>query len=73
MGTGFDAFTPLSHHASTEVSVAAQRNRLLLLGLMTAAGWDYYAMEWWHYQLFDAGLYPLLGDADLPVSMMRGD
>jgi len=73
MGTGFDAFTPLSHHASTGVSVAAQRNRLLLLGLMTAAGWDFYAMEWWHYQLFDAGLYPLLSDADLPVSMMRGE
>ncbi|HTZ79484.1 MAG TPA: D-alanyl-D-alanine dipeptidase [Stellaceae bacterium] len=73
MGTGFDAFTPLSHHGSAEVSVAAQRNRLLLLGLMTAAGWDHYAMEWWHYQLFDAALYPLLSDADLPVSMMRGE
>ncbi|HUN48738.1 MAG TPA: D-alanyl-D-alanine dipeptidase [Stellaceae bacterium] len=72
MGTGFDAFTPLSHHGSAGVSLAAQRNRLLLLGLMTAAGWDHYAMEWWHYQLFDAGLYPLLVDADLAVSMMQG-
>src|SRR5690349_23405503 len=25
MGTGFDALTPLSHHGSTEISVAAQR------------------------------------------------
>ena len=59
--------------ANEPATAARQPNRLLLLGLMTAAGWDYYAMEWWHYQLFDAGLYPLLGDADLPVSMMRGD
>jgi D-alanyl-D-alanine dipeptidase len=72
MGTGFDAFTPLSHHGNTEVSPQAQRNRLLLLGLMTAAGWDFYRNEWWHYQLFDARLYPLLSDRDLPVSMLTG-
>lgn len=70
MGTGFDAFTPLSHHASTAISTAAQRNRFLLLGLMTAAGWDFYRNEWWHYQLFDARRYPLLSDADLPQPMM---
>jgi len=70
MGTGFDAFTPLSHHGSVEVSVEAQRNRLLLLGLMTAAGWDFYRNEWWHYQLFDARRYAVLGDAALPVPMM---
>jgi D-alanyl-D-alanine dipeptidase len=70
MGTAFDAFTPLSHHGTTEVSVDAQRNRLLLLGLMSAAGWDFYANEWWHYQLFDVGRYPLLGDADLAQPMM---
>src|SRR5262249_9192025 len=40
MGTGFDAFTPLSHHASLEVSLSAQANRFILLGIMTAAGWD---------------------------------
>ena len=61
MGTGFDAFTPLSHHANTEIRAAAQRNRLLLLGLMSAAGWDFYGNEWWHYQLFDAKSYPVLG------------
>jgi len=70
MGTPFDAFTPLSHHGSLAVSPEAQRNRLLLLGLMSAAGWDFYVKEWWHYQLFDARLYPLLGDRDLPHSMM---
>jgi D-alanyl-D-alanine dipeptidase len=71
MGTGFDAFTPLSHHGRTDVSIAAQRNRFLLMGLMTAAGWDFYRNEWWHYQLFDARRFPLVADADLPAPMMR--
>ncbi len=70
MGTAFDAFTPLSHHASVAVPVAAQRNRLLLLGLMTAAGWDFYRNEWWHYQLFDARRYPLLSDSTLDQGLM---
>jgi len=70
MGTAFDAFTPLSHHARTDLPLEAQRNRLLLMGLMTAAGWDYYRNEWWHYQLFDARRFPLIGDADLPRPMM---
>lgn len=70
MGTGFDAFTPLSHHGRTDIPEAAQRNRLLLLGIMTAAGWDNYLVEWWHYQLFAPRDYPVLGDAALPEPMM---
>ncbi len=70
MGTGFDAFTPLSHHGATAIPVVAQRNRFLLLGLMSAAGWDFYGNEWWHYQLFDAKRYPLLSDGDAPRPMM---
>ena len=70
MGTPFDAFTRLSYHGNTEISVEAQRNRFILLGVMSAAGWDFYTNEWWHYQLFDAGQYPLLSDADLPAPMM---
>ncbi len=70
MGTSFDAFTPLSHHGSTAVPPQAQGRRCLLLGLMTAAGWDFYGNEWWHYQLFDSRRYPLLNDADLPEGMM---
>lgn len=71
MGTAFDAFTEKSFHARTDVSVKAQRNRLLLLGLMTAAGWDFYDKEWWHYQLFNARDYALLHDKDAPRPMMR--
>lgn len=66
MGTGFDAFTPLSHHGSQGIGPAAQRNRHLLLGIMTAAGWDFYRNEWWHYQLFDVrARYPVLADSVL--------
>jgi zinc D-Ala-D-Ala dipeptidase len=72
MGTAFDAFTPLSHHAVTGVSDEAQRNRLLLLGLMNAAGWDFYANEWWHYQMHEAPRYPLLSDSVLGAMRMMG-
>jgi D-alanyl-D-alanine dipeptidase len=70
MGTGFDAFTPKSHHGARDIPAAAQRNRHVLLGLMTAAGWDFYRNEWWHYQLFRPRAYPLLGDGALPRPMM---
>lgn len=70
MGTAFDTFSPRSHHGSREVAPDAQRNRLLLLGLMTEAGWDFYRNEWWHYQLFKARDYALIADADLPAPMM---
>ncbi|HSV28914.1 MAG TPA: D-alanyl-D-alanine dipeptidase [Candidatus Omnitrophota bacterium] len=71
MGTDFDAFTPLSHHGNGAIPPEAQRNRLLLMGLMTTAGWDFYANEWWHYQLFDArARHPVLGDSVLGAERM---
>lgn len=70
MGTAFDAFTPLSHHGTLEISAEAQRNRMLLLGIMTAAGWDFYRNEWWHYQLFQSRNYALLSDKELGLGMM---
>jgi D-alanyl-D-alanine dipeptidase len=70
MGTPFDDFTPSSFHGSETVSVEAQRNRLLLLGLMTGSGWEFYSKEWWHYQLPDAKRLPILSDRDLPIPMM---
>jgi len=70
MGTGFDDMTPLSHHGRTELPVAVQRNRALLLGVMAAAGWDHYPYEWWHYQVPDAGRYPLLSESALGGGML---
>ena len=70
MGTGFDAITPLSYHADLAVSPQAQRNRLLLLGLMSAAGWDFYSKEWWHYQLFQPRRYPLIDDGAQAPALM---
>jgi len=70
MGTAYDSFTRHSHHGNTEIEAAAQANRHLLLGIMTAAGWDFNRNEWWHYQLFRAETYPLLSDSALPEPMM---
>ena len=71
MGTPFDDFTVQSHHGRTDISVDAQRNRALLLGIMTSAGWDFFRNEWWHYQLFKPrGRYPVLSDSVLETPMM---
>ena len=70
MGTGFDDFTPRAHHADPTVPALAQRNRALLLGIMTAAGWDFYRNEWWHYQLFNARRYPVYSDSCLKLGLM---
>ncbi|WP_025897532.1 D-alanyl-D-alanine dipeptidase [Sneathiella glossodoripedis] len=70
MGINFDAMTPLSHHGALQISEDAQRNRAILLGIMTAAGWDFYRNEWWHYQLFKPRRYPTLSDAAAKTNMM---
>jgi D-alanyl-D-alanine dipeptidase len=73
MGTGFDDLRPQSHHGDTSISAEAQRNRLLLLGLMTAADWDFFRNEWWHYQLFrPRGRYPVLTDGAAGTRLMPG-
>lgn len=70
MGTGFDAIDEASAHACLDVPVADQRNRLLLLGLMTAAGFEPYRQEWWHYQLPDARAWPALRASVVPGGPM---
>jgi D-alanyl-D-alanine dipeptidase len=59
MGTDFDEFSDLAFHNSHKISSEAQRNRLILLGIMTVAGWDFYSQEWWHYQLHKPREYPI--------------
>ena len=72
MGTLFDDFTERSHHGNQDISPEAQQNRFILMGIMSTAGWDFYAHEWWHYQLFKAReTYDLLYDKDLKISMMN--
>ena len=73
MGTGFDDFTTRAFHTCRDVSQEAQRNRLILLGIMTLAGWDFYANEWWHYQLFNARTYPMIQDGTQGKPMMSQD
>jgi D-alanyl-D-alanine dipeptidase len=51
MGTGYDAFDPLAHTLHPDVTGEARQNRLLLKGLMEAAGFEPYAKEWWHFTL----------------------
>jgi D-alanyl-D-alanine dipeptidase len=70
MGTPFDAFTPKSHHGYSDITPEAQKNRLILMGIMTTAGWDFYRNEWWHYQLFNSRSYDLYCDLDQNTHMM---
>lgn len=70
MGTGFDATVAESAHGHPGVPVEDQRNRALLLGLMTAAGWDNYLLEWWHYQLFQPRRFPALNASAVPEGPM---
>ena len=70
MGTGFDDLTPRAFHGSDAPAPAAQRNRMLLLGLMASAGWDHYLNEWWHYQMFAPRRYPLLWDTAAGTGLM---
>lgn len=70
MGSEFDDLSVASHHGCGDISPEAQKNRYLLLGLMMSAGWDCYLKEWWHYQLFNPRMYPLLCDGEAAPKMM---
>ncbi len=70
MGGPVDDLTERGHHDAADLAPAARRNRLLLLGIMTAAGWDWYVREWWHYQLFRPRDYPVLSDRAAGTGMM---
>ena len=62
MGTEFDEFSRLSYHGCMDISMQSYQNRLMLLGIMTDAGWDFYRNEWWHYQLFNSKKFPLINE-----------
>lgn len=60
MGAEFDEMHPRSHPYHPSVAVQAQRNRLLLNGIMLGGGFTGIATEWWHFELPGAANYPLL-------------
>ncbi|HYX92964.1 MAG TPA: M15 family metallopeptidase, partial [Myxococcaceae bacterium] len=64
MPTEFDTFTPAAHHGYAGASEAARSHRELLLHAMEEVGFKRNRMEWWHYDLPNAGKYPIL-DAPL--------
>jgi D-alanyl-D-alanine dipeptidase len=71
MGTYFDDFSARAHHNCQEISVEAQQNRLLLCGLMTICGWDFYSQEWWHYQLLNPRNYPIVEYDNMVSNQIR--
>ena len=62
MGTEFDEFSRLSYHGCLDISKESYENRLLLLGIMTDSGWDFFRNEWWHYQLYNSKNFPIVND-----------
>ena len=60
MGTEFDEFSRLSYHGCMDISRESYKNRVLLLGIMTDSGWDFFRNEWWHYQLFNSKKFPII-------------
>ena len=64
MGTEFDEFSKLSYHGSLDISKTAYHNRLILLGIMTDSGWDFYRNEWWHYQLFNSKNFQIVDNLE---------
>ncbi len=66
MGTAFDDFRPLAHHGNDLISAEAQRNRLLLAGVMSVAGFQPLETEWWHYELPEWNNYPIISEVEIP-------
>ncbi len=60
MGSNFDEFSHLAYHNCATINKEQLQNRLNLLAIMTAAGFDFYQKEWWHYQLFNPRQYPII-------------
>lgn len=53
MGTGYDCFDARAHGDAAGISDTAKTNRKLLTDAMSAAGFEPYAEEWWHFSLKD--------------------
>lgn len=60
MPTPFDTFSSAAHHGYTGGSEASRRHRELLRQAMEGAGFKPNRMEWWHYDLPHARIFPVL-------------
>ena len=71
MGTGFDEMVKASEHFHPDLPHRVQRNRLLLLGIMHAAGFTHIASEWWHYELPGSRALPVIDNSESgPLKLM---
>jgi D-alanyl-D-alanine dipeptidase len=60
MPTKFDDFSDAAGHNYNDLPADVIANRELLKSIMTqSAGLSIYGAEWWHYNLSEAGSYPL--------------
>jgi D-alanyl-D-alanine dipeptidase len=60
MPTKFDDFSTRASHSYNDLPQEVINNRELLKSVMTEiAGLRIYSAEWWHYNLSEAGSYPL--------------
>lgn len=55
MGTGFDSFSPKTHtdYFESTNDEEVKKNRRMLYGAMTSAGFTNLPSEWWHYDYGD--------------------
>ena len=51
MGSSFDFFGTISHHATAAITKEQKKNRELLRNTMLKYGFKEYSEEWWHYTL----------------------
>lgn len=71
MGTPVDTMSAASHHFHAGHSVQLQLNRMKLLTIMLEAGFVHHPREWWHYQLPDAGRFPLIDSRDTALHALH--
>ena len=60
MPTPFDTFSKAAHHGYQGGTTVSRRNRETLREAMEGAGFKRNPMEWWHYDVPNAGKLPLL-------------
>ena len=70
MGTQFHDFRVLAHHGNDMISEEAQRNRLILAGVMSVAGFVPLTRQWWHYRLPNLTKYPIIQPDEIPLSLV---